>query len=343
MCKDDIFLNEMRRMGDPEADDLVARIFKRNDGKVLYSYLALPRGGVIGHKADSEIRDFLLGADPVPTWFDSASVRRGQAFFRKYALDIMSLLGALSLPFCYAATPGNKAIHLTEKMRKAPGKRLLDTAHFIIEVMKEGSFEGDNNGHFEVRKTRLIHALVRHYVTTRGLWDASWGTPVNQEDMAGTNLAFSYIILRGLRQSGFRIAQQDGNDFLHAWRFIGHALRIDDALLPASENDAEHLERTIRKRNFRDSEEGRLLTRELVEHYRQSFPAVAAYFVESQIRYFVGPEVASVLGLREDPMKDRIIRKLNRVREALNRVVVNPYSYPIMMRNHEKLKARYSG
>jgi hypothetical protein len=253
----------------------------------------------------------------------------------------MTLLGALSLPYCYAASPGNKAIYLTEKMRKNPGKRLLDTAQFIITVLEEGSFT-TGEGSFEIQKTRLIHAMVRHYISTQNLWDYHWGAPVNQEDMAGTNLAFSYIIVKGLEESDFQLTQKEKEDFLYAWRFIGYQLQIDEALLPASYAEAEELESTIKHRHFKYSEEGNLLINDLLEHYRESFPAVAGYFVDSQIRYFTGPEVASFLGLKAHPVKDSIVRGMNKLRKRLNRLFVNPYSYRIMIRNHYKLKEKYS-
>ena len=254
----------------------------------------------------------------------------------------MTLLGAMSLPYCYAATPGNKAIYLTGKMRKSPGMRLLDTAHFIIEVLKEGSFESGGSGSFEVQRTRLVHALVRNMILNKTDWDIGWGLPVNQEDMAGTNLAFSYIILTGMQQSGFELSHKEREDFLYAWRFIGYQLRIDEWLLPADMAEAQELEKAIRTRHFRKSPEGSLLTSELIDHYRQSFPAVAAYFVDSQIRHFVGPEISELLGLQPEDTKDKIVNIINVIRKSINRTVVNPFSYQIMMRNHLKLKRKYS-
>ena len=39
-----------------------------------------------------------------------------------------------------------------------------------------------------------------------GRWDAErWGAPINQHDMAGTQLLFSLAVLEGLRTLGFRI------------------------------------------------------------------------------------------------------------------------------------------
>lgn len=342
MRSDSTFLDKKRREGDPEADLLIKEVMDRDLTRQFYSYLSLSNEQARQNDSLELVREFLFRPARIPSWYDDARLQNGQRFFQKYALDVMGLLGAMSLPYCYAATPGNKAIYFTEKMKKSPGKRLLDTAHFIIEVMKDGAFTAHGNGAFEVQKTRLIHALVRHYIQYKTPWDPIWGMPVNQEDMAGTNLAFSYIILMGMRQSDFALSAEDENDFLYAWRFIGYQLRIDEDLLPGNMEEAKVLEETIRARHFRKSEEGPKLTSELVNHYKESFPKIASYFVESQIRYFIGPEVSELLGLKSQPRKDKIVAFINKVRRGINRNFVNPFSYRIMISNHFKLKKKYS-
>jgi hypothetical protein len=170
----------------------------------------------------------------------------------------------------------------------------------------------------------------------------NWGHPVNQEDLAGTNIAFSYIILLGLYQGKYPVLPEEAESFLHTWRFVGYLLHIDEALLPASFAEAAALEQAIKQRHFKHSEEGEILTTDLIKHYKESFPKVAGYFVDSQIRYYVGPEVSRFLGISESPVKDSIVRWINTAKERLNKTFVNPYSYSIMIRNHFKLKRRYS-
>ncbi len=342
MRHDEIFLDTSRREGDLEADEVIRIIVSGGSLKEFYRYLSFSWTVTAQSSSLPVVKDFLLRPAKLPMWYDEERLRRGQKFFKKYALEIMGLLGALSLPYCYAASPGNKAIYFTEKMKKSPGKRLTDTAHFIIEVMRENALSEGGNGSFEIQKTRLIHALVRSFILSKTAWDSAWGMPVNQEDMAGTNLAFSYIILRGMEQSEFRISAEEKEDFLFAWRLIGHQLAIKEELLPASLNEASMLEEAIRLRHFRKSEEGQLLTSELIEHYKVAFPRIAAYFVDSQIRYFIGPEVAELLGVKQHPWKDRIVSVMNDFRKKINRRFVNPYSYDIMFNNHLKLKKKYS-
>jgi hypothetical protein len=334
------YLNEMRLVGDPDADLIVSQIFAKNELKHLYQAIGSPNGG-FDQDTPPLLREFMLSRPLMPAWFDEQRLKRGQLFFKKYALEIMTLLGALSLPYCYAASPGNKALYFTGKMKKNPGKRLLETAQFIIHVLAEDSFGPNGNGIFEVQRTRLVHALVRHYVSTDPSWNMTWGLPVNQEDMAGTNLAFSYIVLKGLDKLRFVMTTEEKEDFLYAWRFIGLQLRIQEPLIPKNLPEARDLEEVIKKRHFKFSEEAKLLTDELLQHYKESFPAPAGYFIESQIRYFVGPEVSVLLGLGQHPVRDRIVKGINHFQQKINKRFTNPLSYEIMIKNHNQLKTKY--
>ena len=96
----------------------------------------------------------------------------------------MTFLGAVSLPNCYAAWPGNKVLFLSEKMSKRQGKRLLDTAAFVIAISEPGAFDENGTGFKAVQQVRLIHALARYHILHSGQWRIEWGMPVNQEDMA---------------------------------------------------------------------------------------------------------------------------------------------------------------
>ncbi|HYF69695.1 MAG TPA: oxygenase MpaB family protein [Ohtaekwangia sp.] len=337
------FLNAMRLVGDDPADELIALLFQQQKQSGLYAYLKLEDDQIAVQQHTLPVREFLLQPMRKPDWFDTNKLLRGQRFFKKYALDIMTLLGAKSLPYCYAAFPGNKAIFLTEKMRKTPGKRLFDTAHFIIGVLTEGSFDDAGTGMIQINKTRLIHAIVRYYISTKMAWDNNaLGLPVNQEDMAGTNLAFSFIILDALVKARFPITKTEQEDFLYTWRFIGYQLYIDEQLLPASFSEAAALEQRIRQRHFRESAEGTLLMAELLKYYKTAFPALPAYFVDSQIRYFVGDEIATLLHLKTHPVKDPFVLLINRVKQKINRFYVNPHSYKTVIANHEKQRMMYA-
>lgn len=335
------FLDKQRLKGDEEADRLVKDTFSTGKQSVLYGLIKLDVDE-IERQSNSDLKMFLISQRVKPSWFNLRKLKNGQQLFKQYALEMMSLLGAMSLPYCYAASPGNKALYLSDKMRNSPGKRLMDSASFVIEVLTPGSLDKDNMGHIHINKVRLIHALSRYHIKKQHQWDMKWGLPINQEDMAGTNLAFSYVILIGMQQSGFILTQKEKEDFLFAWRYIGYLLNIDQDLLPVSFAEAAQLNNLIKSRNFKKSEEGIILTSELVSFYKTTVPASQAELVPAQIRFYLGNEIANYIGLESDPVLDRITSSISTFKSLQNMLSVNSSSYEKMLFQQLLLKKRFA-
>ena len=335
------FLDKQRLIGDREADLLIAKTFAFNQQGILYGLFKLDEVA-IDLQPESDIRSFLIAQKPRPVWFNQKRLQKGQQLFKQYALEMMALLGAMSLPYCYAASPGNKALYLSDKMRNAPGKRLMDTASFVIAVLTPGTLEDGKTGHIHINKVRLIHALSRFYLQKQPSWNMDWGLPINQEDMAGTNLAFSYVILLGMQQSGFILSQKEKEDFLFAWRYIGYQMSIDEELLPSSFTEARQLAGTIKMRNFKKTEEGIILTAELLSYYRVSVPPEQADLVPSQIRFYLGEEVTEYIGLPIDPIRDKLAATVSTFKSLQSMLSVQPDSYQKMLSQHSILKRKFT-
>ena len=335
------FLNQNRLIGDPLADNLVNQIFDKKEQTNFYRILQMDAASVMDAE-DSELKSFLTNTRPLPQWFDAERILKGQKFYKKFAMPIMTLLGGLSLPYCYAASPGNKALYLSDKMRKSPGKRLVDTADFIITVSTALNISENSEAQISTNKLRLIHAVARYYILNSSKWSIEWGIPINQEDMAGTNLAFSYIIVKGLQKSGYMITEREKENFLALWRYIGYQLYIQDELLPSTLKEAELLEQAIRKRHFQESEEGFTLAKELITYYKTMTKGMDSYLLESQIRYWLGPLAADCVGLKADKLKDTIAQTLNLFQESTNFYKVDSRSFTKMVQNHKLLKSQVS-
>ena len=335
------FLNQNRLIGDPLADYLVNQIFDKKEQANFYRILQMDAASVMDAE-DSELKSFLMDVRPLPQWFDAERILKGQKFYKKFAMPIMTLLGGLSLPYCYAASPGNKALYLSDKMRKSPGKRLVDTADFIITVSTALNISENSEAQISINKLRLIHAVARYYLLNSSKWSIEWGIPINQEDMAGTNLAFSYIIVKGLQKSGYMITEREKENFLALWRYIGYQLYIQDELLPSTLKEAERLEQAIRKRHFQESEEGFTLAKELITYYKTMTKGMDSYLLESQIRYWLGPLAADCVGLKADKLKDTLVQTLNLFQESTNFYKVDSRSFTKMVQNHKLLKSQVS-
>lgn len=333
------YLNKQRQLGDEAADDTISNIFKKNQQTEFYKLFSLSENEISTLKSDHPGKKFLLSPKPMPTWYNEKRILLGQTVFENYALPIMTLLGLMSLPYCYAATPGNKALYLTEKMRKSPGKRLAETGEFTISVLRKGNLQPGQSGLFQIYKTRLIHAMARHYLQ-KGTWEKSWGVPINQEDMAGTNMAFSYVILLGLQRSGHILSDKEKEDFLFVWKYIGYHLGINETLLPDNFQEARLLSEKIKSRNFKKTEEGVVLTKELVNYYQSVLPKQQALFATSQIRYFLGNEVSAMIGLPSDSIKDKLVGFTNSYTELQNIFSLPKNQMSELITNYQAMKAK---
>ncbi len=336
-----LFLDAQRQLADREADNLVKQIFEAQSQSKLYAVFRLNTTQI--ETIDYEpLQLFLNQQKEKPQWFNSEQILAGQQFFKKYATPIMTLLGGLSLPYCYAATPGNKALYFSEKMRQSPAKRLAETADFIIDVSTPYQLDASQEGHLQINKIRLIHAIARYYILSSGKWRLEWGQPINQEDMAGTNLAFSYIILKGLTKIGYRISQQEQEDFLALWRYIGYQMNIDEQLLAVTMKEAGDLERAIRRRHFKPSEEGQVLTKELMTYYKSITEGAQSSLMDAQVRYWLGSYVADIIGMPKHPIKDPLVQTINKIKDSVSFLMVDPKSFETMLANQKILKQKFN-
>ncbi|MFN3316323.1 MAG: oxygenase MpaB family protein, partial [Raineya sp.] len=222
---------------------------------------------------------------------------RASVFFSKYENIILYLLGVLSLPYCYAARKGVQVLFLSKRLQNDTFARLKETALFVL---KANSYDLENESSWknEILKIRLLHALLRIFTRRSGKWQAEWGEPINQEDMAGTNLSFSYIVLRGMRKLGFAYTQKEAEDFLHLWNVVGNLLGVQEGLLPNTMQEAFWLDKQISEKEFEPSKEGQMLCKSLIEVFSQQSPsAFIADFALAQMRFLLGDAVADILNI----------------------------------------------
>ncbi|WP_207421018.1 oxygenase MpaB family protein [Desertivirga brevis] len=302
----DGFLSAMRQAGDPRADTFISNCFSDSVLKQeLYNWMksADQNSDLTRVPLPFVSEDIFTRAQDLPVWANEKLMQRGCQFFGRYQNSIMQLLGLLSLPYCYAAANGAMVLYLSERLRNDTSKRLTDTGEFVTDVQTPGAFAEHGRGFAGILKTRLTHAIARFYTLRSGQWQNSWGFPINQEDMAGTSLAFSLIVIRGLRKTGVTIADKDQQAFLHLWAVISYLLGVDERLIALNGKAANLLEKAIRNRQFSESEQGKELTQSLVKTFADldTESKLTRKDVEQLISYLLGPEISKLLGLSEKP------------------------------------------
>lgn len=89
---------------------------------------------------------------------------------------------------------------------------------------------------------RLIHGLIRHHVRRIPEWDIRQnGVPVNQTDMAATQLGFGAVFQLGCRVMGIPLTARGGHAVMHLWRYIGWLMGLDARWLPETEQSGRAL------------------------------------------------------------------------------------------------------
>src|SRR5690349_20672991 len=115
----DHFLYAKRLKGDIDVQPFVSEwLSDELSAKRFYGWL-----GLIGLNADldsvpNEFRraEFVNTSKELPDWADEEKLLKGSRFFIRHSDTIMSLLGLLSLPYCYAAADGAMVLYLTERL-----------------------------------------------------------------------------------------------------------------------------------------------------------------------------------------------------------------------------------
>jgi hypothetical protein len=154
---------------------------------------------------------------------------------------------------------------------------------------------------------RVIHATLRELMlkSESEKWpEDELGTPINQEDLLGTLMTFSWVVLDGLAKLGVSEATDPGvrEAVIEVWRAIGLELGIEPELLPGSFEEAEALTLLIRARQIvprTPNPMGRELTQRLVRAMELELREwwFLPTFISCLMRSLLPPDLADALGV----------------------------------------------
>ena len=322
----DELLDRMRHLADPEADEVVARYFEdatdASPHEFFHQLVRTPEP--LPEECSPAVADYLNERPPLPRWADAELMARGEEFFGEWGLYVPLVLICSSLPECYGAAKGVQVLHLTARLATDARRRVIETAQMVLDVMSPGGMAVGGPGYRTVRRVRLMHAGVRHLILNdprveRGggdgpgpRWDPDWGTPINQEDLAGTLTTFSWSVLTGLRSLGIPITGEQEEAYLHAWNVVGAMMGVREELIPKDCADADDLATAIRARHWKASLEGEEMTKALLDMLEGSGPArVVPGFGPAMIRHFVGDDLADKLAVPQTTRSGAIVRRLS--------------------------------
>ena len=252
---------------------------------------------------------------------DFLKLKNASQFFQDHISMILAVLGLYSLPYCYAGANGARVLVESKKITDDPGKRLAETAEFVMDVCGPDAFEPNGRGLISILYVRMLHAGARHY-TSNKIKDE---VPVNQDDQLATLLSFSLIVIRGLRKIGISISDDQANDYLFMWSLIGVKLGINRSYIPQNIRQASQTEREIRRREFGHSNEGVILTKSLTRFINEQNTQLKALRAEDLIYFFLENQ-ANLLGIEIGlGYSASVIKQILRTQHVLGRINGDTY------------------
>src|SRR5579863_6404071 len=104
-----------------------------------------------------------------------------------------------------------------------------------------------------------VPARLWEEVLANRTWKPVWGEPVNQEDLAFTDLTFSLVTLGALDALRLPVSAEQREGYLHAWSLVGRLLGIEDDLLVHDPDAARDLFAQIEAHQAGKTPEGQFL------------------------------------------------------------------------------------
>lgn len=289
-------LDAARLRGDALADAFLARVMGDAASKAAF-YAALGGGGAgLWRWVEAHGPELTASIGPLPAGAKTYWAGEARRIFEKRGGEILLLLGLYSLPYCYAAAKGAAVLAATGRLSgKAQALvRLQETAGFVHTALSAPEPEVRQ----ACLQVRLIHGLVRYHLRAKGWDEAEYGLPVNQEDMAGTNLAFGFLTVRGLRKLGLPLSPAETEAYLGWFSILGTWLGVEPALAPAAQAACLTLTQAIERRHHAASAQGRELTQALLESFGAAqAPEGLVSRAPMLMAALLGQDIAALLGL----------------------------------------------
>jgi len=339
----DAVLNASRTRGDALADQTVAALFANGQTAAVANLLGtlMRNDQAVPNDVPAVVRDYLVQTSNLAARHPE-TVARGERVFAEHGPEILMLLCCYSLPSSYAARKGVMVLHQTAYLAKRPNRRLFETAQMIVDVLSPGGLDAGGRGVRTAQKVRLMHAAIRHLILANphATWDsADLGQPINQEDLLGTLMTFSWVILDGLRRQNIRLTPEDEAAYLDTWLAVGELMGIEPALMPRTVAEAGALTAIIERRQVAPSPAGSEMMAALLAMMTDNVPHEFRTMPSSMIREFLPAGVATFLGVPDHYFARELLNLMERLvhplemfadREAQRHGVIRAFSVHLM-------------
>lgn len=241
----------------------------------------------------------LEAAGELPAWFDPARIALGQhVFVRSSVLSVASLLlGGLLCTYRCAGIA--RVLAATGRTGADARRRIFETAAMVHDVMCPAGLRPGGVGHRALLRVRLVHAAVRlGLLRHSGRWNAGWGVPVGQDEMAFTVFSLSLSVARGLGRLGVCLSPAEQEAYYHLWRCAGWVLGVEEARVPAARAQGEASFAELEAREHPAGDDSRRLAADVLDAMGARAPLFLPRAALGEVaRRVLGPRDADHLGL----------------------------------------------
>jgi len=317
--------------GDPLADAVADLLHDTPSARALLE-VAIERGEGAVPDAPAPIRALVHAVDRDPPWLDREALRVATETMLRMGTSGSYALAGASLMSGYLSSGGVKPLVATGALTRLARRRIAETNKFIRDIMTSGDCARFSDGVKTTLRVRVMHAVIRRRLAGAPTWQTgAWGAPINQHDMAGTNLQFSVVYLAGLTGLGFVVTRREREAVMHLWRYFGWLIGVREELLPATLAEGLELLWALLLTEEAPDTDSRDLATALIEALADGLPsrvgqrmgALEGRFLAGYSRYILGRAAADALGLPDDPWKyaPLVVAPVRVAAEALQRMV----------------------
>ena len=227
-------LKKLRKLGDPSLDDWT----------LVDPDAVAPEFDVLRRRTD--LLPETLNPEPEKLFL-------AQRLFGDYTAEISGALLLAALPQSYATEYGAAVLGARGELENNLTRRIGHTAQFLLTVMQPGANTADDQSRLWDWKAsekaslesveylpwaacvrlRIYHQLVRNQLVAasaderiKHLLGTENDPPLNQEDLLGMLLTFSFSVFEVLDRFGISWTADEQEAYLHLWDVIGGYLAI---------------------------------------------------------------------------------------------------------------------
>ena len=256
---------------------------------------------------ESILLEFFKHIETPPKWLNKDKLDHAVNFTQRLGSNGTFILRDLALMTGYQYPGFNQPLIMTGALKKFAGRRLAETHRWWLDVNQVNSFDRFNTGFTSTIYVRFIHSLIRYQLKKSPDWDNDlWGTPINQYDQAMTNIAFSGVLLLGIRAIGIFPNKSEVESVLHFWKYAGWLMGVEEKWLVNKESEAWKLLQWMNYAHPKVNESSQMLAKSLAkEPFERQYKHFNIFFQKKAYQnhlditqLFLGKQKMKDLGLK---------------------------------------------